>query len=62
MRELGTPSLLDALTLWGAKIRVLPGNRRFLGARTEFWHPTGNNASASMRWMSASRWIGSSSE
>ena len=25
--------------LWGAKISVLPANREFLGARTEFWHP-----------------------
>ena len=28
------------LGLWGAKIGVLPANRRFLGVRTEFWHPT----------------------
>jgi hypothetical protein len=27
--------------LWGAKISVLPANRRFLAVRTEFWHPTG---------------------
>jgi DNA-directed RNA polymerase sigma subunit (sigma70/sigma32) len=27
--------------VWGAKISVLPANRRFLGVRTEFWHPTG---------------------
>ena len=30
-----------ACALWGAKISVLPANHRFLGERTEFWHPTG---------------------
>jgi hypothetical protein len=28
--------------VWGAKISVLPANRRFLETRTEFWHPTGH--------------------
>jgi hypothetical protein len=34
-------ALFAAAASWGAKISVLPAHRQFLGARTEFWHPTG---------------------
>ncbi len=32
------------MQVWGAKISVLPANRRFLAVRTEFWHPTARTA------------------
>jgi hypothetical protein len=42
--SLGEKRLLPELgQLWGAKTSVLPANHRFLGARTEFWHPTASS-------------------
>ncbi len=46
--------------LWGAKISVLPANRRFLIARTEFWHPTASLPTKSASGVcksGSSRWV-----